>query len=194
MCLALSSRSERIRKISGTFMWLMWIAMRRFWQLLQSFGLTPPQFVALFVLSRYSEARPMSDLTNAVLQDPPTMTGIIDRLEKGGLVERTRSEADRRVVLVRVTPAGLNLVRQALERFLDDDVAGCSSLTDEELAETEQLIRDIFRIHLRRLQIVDDKDLEDVIGRWEASLSVLARFAGEEVGKESTVFVPQTSG
>jgi DNA-binding MarR family transcriptional regulator len=193
MCLDLFCRSERMRKISGTFMLLIWIAMRRFWQLLQPFGLTPPQFVVLFMLSRYPEARPMSDLTNAVLKDPPTMTGIIDRLEKGGLVERTRSEADRRVVLVRVTPAGVSLVGQVQERLLDDDVAACSSLTDQELAEMEQLFRDIFRIHLRRFHMVDDKDLEDVITRLEMSQSDLTGFVGEHLDQEGAALVTQTS-
>jgi DNA-binding MarR family transcriptional regulator len=189
----LSIRSERLRKISGTFMLLMWIAMRRFLQSLQSFGLTPPQFVALFALAHHGEARPMSDLTNVVLLDPPTMTGVIDRLEKGGLVERTRTDTDRRVVLVQVTPAGINVVRQVQERLLADDVSGCSTLTDQELAETEQLLRDIFRIHVRRVRIVGDKDVEDAINKLEAFMSNHPGFIREEIDRESNQFVPQAS-
>jgi DNA-binding MarR family transcriptional regulator len=162
-------RADRLRHISATFTLLMWIAMRRFWQMLQSFGLTPPQFMALFVLARSARPRPMSDLTTASLQDAPTMTGIVDRLEKAGLVERTRSDADRRVVLVQATRAGVDLVRQVQERLLDDDVAGCAALTDAELAETEELFRDIFRLHLKRFRVDDDVDVEEAIRSWEMS-------------------------
>ena len=165
------SRSDRIRKISGTFLLLMWIVGRKFWQSLQSFGLTPPQFMTLFALSSYAEPRTMSDLTYATLQDAPTMTGIIDRLDKSGLVERTRSDTDRRVVLVRATPAGVEMVYRVQERLLTDDMSGCSSLSDEELAETEQLFKDIFRIHLRRSRMADDNDLEEAMSKLDLFLS-----------------------
>ncbi len=167
MCHDASSRSARRRKISGTFIMLMWLAARRFWQLLQTFNLTPPQFMALFALARAARPRPMSDLTSASLQDAPTMTGIVDRLEKVGLVERTRSDSDRRVVLVQATPAGCTLVRQVQEKLLDDDVAGCAALTDDELAETEQLFRDMFRIHLGRFKMADDVAVEEAIRTWD---------------------------
>lgn len=170
MCLDSQSRAERLRQISATFTLLMWIAMRRFWQLLQAFNLTPAQFMALFTLTRSSRPRPMSDLTSASLQDAPTMTGIVDRLEKVGLVERSRSDTDRRVVLVRATRAGYDMVRQVQEKLLDDDVAGCASLSDEDLAETEQLFRDIFRLHLKRFHMIHDEDVEEAIRAWEQSL------------------------
>jgi len=40
----------------------------------------------------------------------PDVTRLVDRLEKAGLVERTRCEVDRRVVYVRITRAGLELL------------------------------------------------------------------------------------
>ncbi|MCS7260105.1 MAG: MarR family transcriptional regulator [Anaerolineae bacterium] len=163
------SRAERLRRISATFAVLMWIAMRRFWQLLQLFGLTPAQFMVLFALVRARAPRAMNDLTDITLQDAPTMTGIIDRLEKAGLVERTRSTTDRRVVLVQATPAGVALFKQVSEKLLDDDLAGCSILTDEELADTEALFQEIFRIHLKHFHI-DVENVEDIINLWDLPL------------------------
>ncbi|MGQ9501644.1 MAG: MarR family winged helix-turn-helix transcriptional regulator [Anaerolineae bacterium] len=163
------SRAERLRRISATFVLLMWIAMRRFWQLLQTFGLTPPQFMVLFALVRARAPRSMNDLTDITFQDAPTMTGIIDRLEKAGLVERTRSTTDRRVVLVQATPAGMILLKQVGEKLLDDDMAGCSVLTDEELADIEALFQEIFRIHLRRFYIAVE-NVEDIISQWDLPL------------------------
>ncbi len=163
------SRAERLRRISATFVLLMWIAMRRFWQLLQTFGLTPPQFMVLFALARARAPRSMNDLTDITFQDAPTMTGIIDRLEKAGLVERTRSTTDRRVVLVQATQSGVALLKQVSEKLLDDDMAGCSVLTDEELADTEALFQEIFRIHLKRFHIAVE-NVEDIINQWDLPL------------------------
>lgn len=163
------SRAERLRRISATFVVLMWIAMRRFWQLLQAFGLTPPQFMVLFALVKARAPRSMNDLTDITFQDAPTMTGIIDRLEKAGLVERARSTTDRRVVLVQATQAGVALLKQVGEKLLDDDVAGCAVLTDEELADTEALFQEIFRIHLKRFHIAVE-NVEDIISQWDLPL------------------------
>ncbi len=178
------SRSDRIRRISGTLLLLMWFVGRRFLQMLQSFGLTPPQFMTLFALSSYSEPRTMSYLTNATMHDAPTMTGIIDRWEKGGLVERMRSDTDRRVVLVRATPSGVDLVCQVHERWLTDDIAGCSNLSDEDLAETEQLIKDIFRIHLGRSRVAGDNNLEEAMKKLEIFLSDPIGFVNEHARRE----------
>ena len=57
--------------------------------------------------------------------DRSSVSGLIDRVERRGLVERARSDSDARVILVRATPAGLELaetvgaqVTNRLERML----------------------------------------------------------------------------
>ena len=57
--------------------------------------------------------------------DRSSVSGLIDRVERRGLVERARSDSDARVILVRATPAGLELaetvgaqVTDRLERML----------------------------------------------------------------------------
>src|ERR1700752_1318297 len=125
------SREERIKTIHDAFFALMWISKRQFAQRLQTFGLTHPQFITLATLTAHKKACTMSDLINVTFQDAPTMTGVIDRLVKMQLVERTRSETDRRVVLVEVTPAGSGLVQQIDEQMLCDATTGFARLTDE---------------------------------------------------------------
>lgn len=49
---------------------------------------------------------PMSRIAETLLCSFPNATGIVDRMEDRGYVERLRDERDRRVVLVRITPAG----------------------------------------------------------------------------------------
>jgi DNA-binding MarR family transcriptional regulator len=49
---------------------------------------------------------PMSRLASLVDVSVSNITGIVDRLEQHGMVERVREERDRRLVLVRATPTG----------------------------------------------------------------------------------------
>lgn len=132
-------RMERLKRISGTFTLLMWIARRRFFQLLQPFGLTLAQFMSLAALSMQPEAYSMSDLTNVTLHEPATMTGIVDRLVKMGLVERSRSKTDRRVVLVKITPSGVDLLKQIHQELINDSQIAYQILSDEELTELEHV-------------------------------------------------------
>ena len=139
------NRMECIKRINGIFMLLMWIAKRHFFQVLQPFGLTPPQLMALGALVKHQQPCKMSDLTSVTLHDAPTMTGIIDRLVHMGLVQRSHSQTDRRVVLVQVTPAGLKLARQIQNELLKDSLTVYEILTDEELAEIERVFSHVLR-------------------------------------------------
>jgi MarR family transcriptional regulator, organic hydroperoxide resistance regulator len=52
------------------------------------------------------ESRTVRQLVAATAQRPSTLTGVLDRLERRGLIERTVNPADRRSVLVGLTPSG----------------------------------------------------------------------------------------
>ena len=69
---------------------------RRFLAIASEFELSPPQVRALGVLDP-DRPVPMSDLAEALHCDNSNVTGIVDRLEKRGLIERRASEHDRRV-------------------------------------------------------------------------------------------------
>ncbi len=60
----------------------------------------------------------MGDLARRVAVTEKTITGVVDRLERDGLVQRARGPADRRVVHVRLAPAGERLYRR-----IDDGIA-----------------------------------------------------------------------
>lgn len=154
------SRKERIRVIHDTFMALMWIAKRQFAQQLQAFGLTHPQFITMVALVAHQKSCTMRDLINVTFQDAPTVTGIVDRLIKMNLVERTRSEVDRRVVLVQATSAGVDLVRQIEEKFLHDGFCEFNHLTDENLNAMEQLLTYFLRTLLSRFANSPETDLK----------------------------------
>jgi len=65
-------------------------------------GLTGPQGMLIGTLAHQGEMK-ISQLSEKMGLSNSTVSGIVDRLEKQGLVERTRSVEDRRVVYVNVT-------------------------------------------------------------------------------------------
>jgi hypothetical protein len=88
------------------------------------------------------------------------MTGIIDRLVKMKLVQRFRSEADRRLVLVQVTNAGIDLVQNIKEDAIHHDMKVYGALTDEELATYEQLLRYLLRAYVGQFTSLQGDDLD----------------------------------
>lgn len=76
------------------------------------FGLTYPQLVLLDALGRLEEV-PVGRLAAEVNLSHATVTGILARLEQKGLVCRSRSLEDRRVVLVRLENQAKDLLQQA---------------------------------------------------------------------------------
>jgi len=82
-------------------------------------GISMTHFHVLTLL-RHHDAMPMSRLADVLGASMPSTTGIVDRMEERGLVERARVPDDRRIVLVRPTRAGLDLVDEA--EFIGSDV------------------------------------------------------------------------
>ncbi|MCY3792837.1 MAG: MarR family transcriptional regulator, partial [Gammaproteobacteria bacterium] len=75
------------------------------------FDLTEQQWRVLRVLWE-QDAKPLLALAEATLIQAPSLVGIVDRLQRNGLVERRRSELDRRVVRVCLTASGKALEAQ----------------------------------------------------------------------------------
>ncbi|MDQ0602152.1 DNA-binding MarR family transcriptional regulator [Streptomyces canus] len=88
------------------------------------------------------EPLPMRKLAHKLRCEPSNVTGIVDRLESRGLVERRPDPADRRVKLAAVTEEGRAVARSLREslRFAREPLAG---LSDAE--------RTVFRDLLRRM-------------------------------------------
>ncbi|MFQ5744574.1 MAG: MarR family winged helix-turn-helix transcriptional regulator, partial [Acidobacteriota bacterium] len=80
--------------------------------LVERFSVTGPQLIALQELARLGQV-PVGVLARNVHVSHPTMTGILDRLEKRGLARRTRDTEDRRRITVTATPEGLKLLDDA---------------------------------------------------------------------------------
>ena len=70
---------------------------------LADLGLSAGEINALACIDEQTTVR---ELVDATAQRPSTLTGVLDRLERRGLIERSANPADRRSVLVRLTPEG----------------------------------------------------------------------------------------
>jgi DNA-binding MarR family transcriptional regulator len=74
-------------------------------------GLTAQQIGVIVMLSSRRASTPF-ELSRAMSYDSGSMTRLLDRLEKKGFVVRTRSDADRRMVKLELTPQGHEAARQ----------------------------------------------------------------------------------
>lgn len=99
--------------------------------LIEQYGLTGPQLATLQEVER-SGPLAASCLARAVHLGNATMTGILGRLEKRGLVDRTRGETDRRTVLVSITAGGLAVLTRAPSLLQDRFRAELSGLQEWE--------------------------------------------------------------
>lgn len=102
------------------------------------YALTGAQARLLSLLSL--EPLPMRKLAQKLKCEPSNVTGIVDRLEGRGLVERRPDPADRRVKVAAVTDEGRRVARDLREglRFAREPLAG---LSDEERESLRDLLR-----------------------------------------------------
>ncbi|GCF07804.1 MarR family winged helix-turn-helix transcriptional regulator [Dictyobacter arantiisoli] len=81
------------------------------------YGITPVQYALLKVLWEHDQ-QSGAELGERLLLDSATMTGLLDRLEHAGLIERKAHETDRRVNRVALTARGRDL-QAPLDREMD---------------------------------------------------------------------------
>jgi DNA-binding MarR family transcriptional regulator len=89
------------------------IAEGRVDRALRPFGLNAMTYNALRILSFASSGRPMGRVAWGLMIHPATVTAVIDKLERQGLVERRTHPTDRRAVLAGITDQGRALVEEA---------------------------------------------------------------------------------
>jgi len=117
---------------------------RRFEEEASVHGFTLPQWRALAEIFR-NEGIAQVSLAAALDVDQMTVSGIVSRLEKRGLIDRYPDPNDSRAKLAKLTPAGRELVTRAknVGRALYENALDGISLADrEKMAAQLRLIRD----------------------------------------------------
>ena len=82
----------------------------RFERLFRGHGLTGSQYNVLRILRGEGAPMRVLDIAGRTVTEVPGITGLVDRLERAGLVQRQRCREDRRVVYVAATPRALGLL------------------------------------------------------------------------------------
>jgi len=100
-------------------------------KLVKRVGLTGPQLVILQEISNLGEVT-AGEIAKAVSLSQATVTGILERMEKRGLLARQRSESDKRRIMVRITEAGEQILQEAPPIMQEAFIERFASLPDWE--------------------------------------------------------------
>ena len=139
---ATDSRLE-VDSIVETIIYLYTESRRLTKGMASQFGLTGPQLTVIKLLESFQDLS-LSSLSERIRAQNSTVTGIIDRMEREGLVRRERSTTDRRVVHIRLSDKGQKLARQIQVEPMEIFRDALASLTQADL-------RDLLRI-MNKLQ------------------------------------------
>jgi DNA-binding MarR family transcriptional regulator len=120
-----------------------------------SFGITGAQWGVLRTLHRAELAGRsglrLTDLGAKLLVRPPSVTGVVDRLERDGLVLRTRAEDDQRAKHVALTSEGRRLLKRVLRRHHDQVHLMLACLDENETAQLHAIMLKMEK-HYERLK------------------------------------------
>ena len=106
-------------------------------ELNKKYNVSAPQIACLLALLD-SGPMALSQIAKKIMVNSSTLTGIIDRLELKGLVARTRTSMDRRVITIELTEEGRKLAQNAPPPIQMKIVEGLKQLDEQ---EREQIIQ-----------------------------------------------------
>ncbi|KQX00430.1 MarR family transcriptional regulator [Massilia sp. Root418] len=102
-------------------------------------GLTHAQFDIIATLGN-TEGMSYKELGDQTLITKGTLTGVIERLEQKGLVERQRSLDDKRSWFIRLSPQGEQVFRDVFPKVISRGGAVFASYSEEDFAALEKTL------------------------------------------------------
>ncbi len=113
---------------------------------LAAHGLTGEQYNILRILRGQPEGHQCGEIGDRMVDRSPDVTRRIDALEKQGLVERERSAGDRRVVNVRITQKGMDVLDAIAPHLQEFESRVAANLNGEELEHLVGLCEKIIQV------------------------------------------------
>ncbi|WP_110251725.1 MarR family winged helix-turn-helix transcriptional regulator [Streptohalobacillus salinus] len=107
-------------------------------------GLNTTDFGVLELLY-HSGDQPLQKIGDKILLASGSITYVVDKLEKKGLLKRTQSEKDRRITYASITEAGVELLNRIFPDHWKQIEAITDGLTDDEKREAIQLLKKLGR-------------------------------------------------
>ena len=112
-------------------------------RLLREHGLTPSQYNVLRILRGEGKPLPILEIASRTITVVPGITGLIDRLEQAGFVNRLRCEKDRRVIYVALTDHATTTLADIDEPLLALNRKLLGNLSQAELKELIRLLEKV---------------------------------------------------
>lgn len=110
--------------------------------------LTPQSAHALFVLGEQQRLT-MREFADELHCDASNATGVVDRLQRRGFVERSESPTDRRVKLLQLTAAGRRMYKRLDERFLTEAPPPLEALSAADQRTLREILERALEHHRR---------------------------------------------
>ena len=111
--------------------------------LFSAYGVTYPQYLVLLVLWE-KDAQPVNDIAKRLYLETNTVTPLLQRMEKEGILVRKKGEKDARQIIVSLTEKGISLQKELAEvPFVVGSSVLCESVTPETTPELFRMLDDI---------------------------------------------------
>jgi DNA-binding MarR family transcriptional regulator len=125
------------------------VLQERFEQMIRPFNISMTQYNVLRILrGAEPNGRTCGEIGERMIAREPDVTRLLERMDKAGLIKRTRDSADRRVVVTRITPAGLKLLDELDPKVREID--GLLQPMGERKIESMLKLLDELREHVRQ--------------------------------------------
>ncbi|HHW01827.1 MAG TPA: MarR family transcriptional regulator [Thermoanaerobacterales bacterium] len=138
---------ERLKRMAESYNWVEGIASRAilefkrthemleevFENYFQEYDISDSKFNLLVILYNSSEKGLMlSEIGDRMLVTKANITGLIDRLERQGLVKRIRDESDRRKIQAVITRKGIEFTEEVIKKYKEWSGSIMNILNDDE--------------------------------------------------------------
>lgn len=132
-------KNDKHRFVTNLVFTANWI-QNEFTKSLKPFGISSQQYNILRILKGAADWVAMSELKDGLLEKAPNATRLTDKMLTKGLIERNRSEVDRRVVHVRITETGLKLFERINQKKSTIQLALDNQITAEEAKLASEIL------------------------------------------------------
>jgi DNA-binding MarR family transcriptional regulator len=117
---------------------------------LMEYGTTAMQAAVMFITNAVGDATTPAEISRWLLRKPASISGLLDRMERTGLVERAKDLPRRNWVRVKITKRGQQAYKQSLKRKPIHQIMSC--LSEE---EREQLVSILVKLRTRATKVLN---------------------------------------
>jgi DNA-binding MarR family transcriptional regulator len=135
----------KIEEIFSVIKRIMWLIKQNFEKDFKKMHVTQSQILVMRVLNYYGDMK-VSDISRELDLSNSTVSGIIDRLVEKKIVQRKRSEKDRRVVMISLAEEYRQPVKRRLNAVAQKMRKALSTITEEDLDSVIQGLEKLEKI------------------------------------------------